>query len=174
MGRNYVWRSSSMYGSPRCSYLQRYLQYSTWNRKQLFTNIANIVDESKNIISGQGVINCTLQWITKRKSNKNFQADLMMRYSSLFIMWYPNLVFTTGEICPFWRAKAASSNSFTIFPLPKVPRSPPRFFEGQSETSLAIFANFSPFSNRSRTPFASFSVFTRMWAQWTLFGIKTD
>ncbi len=80
-------------------------------------------------------------------------------------MWYPNLVFTIGETCPFWRANAVFSNSFTIFPLPKVPRSPPRFFEGHNETSLAMLANFSPFFNRSRTVLASFSVFTRTWAQ---------
>ncbi len=86
-------------------------------------------------------------------------------------MWYPNLVFTIGEICPFWRSKAAFSNSFTICPRPNVPRSPPRFLEGQSDSSLAIFENFSPFFNRSKTVFASFSVFTRMWAQWTLVGI---
>ena len=40
--------------------------------------------------------------------------------------------------------------------------------------SLAIFANFSPFFNRSKIIFASFSVFTRMWAQWTLFGMKDN
>jgi hypothetical protein len=37
------------------------------------------------------------------------------------------------------------SNSLTIFPLPKIPKSPPRLPEGQEETSLAILENFSPF-----------------------------
>ncbi len=92
-------------------------------------------------------------------------------YSSLFIMWYPNFVFTAGEVCPFCRLKAAVSNSLTIFPLVKVPRSPPFFPDGQSEPSLAMFANFSPLFRRSRIVFASCSVLTRMWAQWTLSGM---
>lgn len=68
--------------------------------------------------------------------------------------------------------KAAVSNSLTIFPLPKVPRSPPFFPDGQSEASLAMFANFSPLFRRSRIALASCSVFTRMWAQWTWSGIR--
>lgn len=80
-------------------------------------------------------------------------------------MWYPNFVFTIGEISPLLSLKAAFSNSLTIFPLPKVPRSPPRFPEGHSETSLAMFANFSPLFRRSNTVLASCSVLTRMCAQ---------
>jgi hypothetical protein len=36
------------------------------------------------------------------------------------------------------------------------------FLRGQSETSRAMFENFSPFFNRSKTAFASCPVFTRM------------
>jgi hypothetical protein len=93
------------------------------------------------------------------------------RYSSLFIMWHPNFVLTMDEVCPFWSANAAVSNSLTIFPLVKVPRSPPCFPDGQSETSLAMFENFSPLLRRSCIVFASCSVFTRMCAQWTLSGM---
>ena len=87
------------------------------------------------------------------------------------MMWYPNFVLTMGEVCPFCSANAAVSNSLTIFPLVKVPRSPPFFPDGQSETSLAMFANFSPLSRRSFIVFASCSVFIRMCAQWTLSGM---
>lgn len=70
--------------------------------------------------------------------------------------------------------KAAVSNSLTIFPLAKVPRSPPRLPDGQRESSLAMFANFSPLLRRSKTVLASCSVFTRMWAQWTLSGMISE
>jgi len=78
------------------------------------------------------------------------------------MMWYPNFVLTMPETCPFSRVKAPFSNSLTIFPLPNVPRSPPFFPEGHSETFWAMFANFSPFFRRSRTVLASCSVLTRM------------
>lgn len=67
--------------------------------------------------------------------------------------------------------KDAVSNSLTIRPLPKVPRSPPCFPDGHSESSLAMLANFSPLLRRSRIFFASVSVFTSMCAQWTLSGM---
>ncbi len=66
------------------------------------------------------------------------------------------------EISPLLMANAALSNSLTIFPLPKVPRSPPRFPEGHNDTSWAMFENFSPFLIRSRIALASCSVLTRM------------
>jgi hypothetical protein len=87
------------------------------------------------------------------------------------MMWQPNLVFTIGETSPLFNAKAAFSNSFTIFPRVKVPRSPPRFPEGQSETTWAIALNFSPFFKRSNTALASLSDLTRIWAQCTLSGM---
>jgi hypothetical protein len=68
-------------------------------------------------------------------------------------------------------ANAAVSNSLTIFPLPKVPRSPPRFPEGQRDTCLAMLLNFSPLLRRSWMFFASVSVFTRMCAQRILSGM---
>jgi hypothetical protein len=43
-----------------------------------------------------------------------------------------------------------------------VPRSPPCFPDGQSETSLAMLVNFSPLFSRSKTALASGSVFTSM------------
>jgi hypothetical protein len=86
-------------------------------------------------------------------------------YSSRVMTWYPNFVLTGGEIWPFWRANEAVSNSFTIFPLVNVPRSPPFFPEGHCETSLAMFENFSPLFKRSSTVLASCSVLTRIWAQ---------
>lgn len=75
------------------------------------------------------------------------------------------------EVPLFPSAKAAVSNSFTITPLPKLPRSPPRLAEGQSETCFAMLANFSPLFRRSRMAFASVSVFTSIWAQWILSGM---
>ncbi len=80
-------------------------------------------------------------------------------------MWYPNWVFTTPDVSPLLSANAAVSNSFTIFPLVNVPRSPPFLPEGHCEMFWAMLPNFSPFASRSMTFFASFSVFTRMWAQ---------
>ena len=99
-------------------------------------------------------------------------TSCLQLHSNLLITWYPNFVFIIGETCPFWSAKAAFSNSLTIFPLEKTPRSPPRFPDGQSDDPLAMFANFSPCLRRSSTAFASCSVLTRMCAQCTLSGIK--
>jgi hypothetical protein len=88
-----------------------------------------------------------------------------MAYSSRLIMWYPNFVLTGSEVCPFSSAKAAFSNSLTILPLVKVPRSPLFFEDGQIELFLAIEPNFSPFSSRVLMFFASVSVLTSMCAQ---------
>ena len=81
------------------------------------------------------------------------------------MMWYPNFVLTMVDVCPFWSVNAAVSNSLTIFPLVKVPRSPPCFSDGQRGTSLAMFENFSPLLSLSRIALASVSVLTRMCAQ---------
>ncbi len=81
------------------------------------------------------------------------------------MMWYPNWVFIGGEVSPFWSLKAAFSNSLTILPRVKVPKSPPFLPEGQSETHMAMALNFSPLSRRALTALASVSVFTSMWAQ---------
>jgi hypothetical protein len=86
-------------------------------------------------------------------------------------MWYPNLVLTGGEVWPFSSSKAAFSNSLTILPLVKVPKSPPFLLEGQRETCWATAPNFSPLSRRAFAAFASVSVLTNMWQQCTLSGI---
>jgi hypothetical protein len=102
------------------------------------------------------------------RAMKNLFMHAHLGDSSLFESLYyviSKLRFYNGRDLSLLKAKAAFSNSFTIFPLLKVPRSPPRFFEGHRETCLAMFANFSPFFSRSKTVLASFSVFTRMWAQ---------
>src|SRR5208282_1596149 len=82
----------------------------------------------------------------------------------------PNCVLMIGEVCPFSNTNAACSNSLTILPRVKVPRSPPCFPDGQSETSLATLENFSPLFSLSTTVCASFSVFTRICAQCTSLG----
>lgn len=92
-------------------------------------------------------------------------------YSVRFMMWYPNLVLTGAEVCPFSSSKAAFSNSFTILPLVKVPKSPPFLLDGQRETCWATAPNFSPLSRRAFAAFASVSVLTSMWQQCTLSGI---
>jgi len=86
-------------------------------------------------------------------------------------MWCPNLVLTGTEVWPFSSSKAAFSNSLTILPLVKVPRSPPFLPEGHKETCWATAPNFSPLSMRDLAFFASVSVLTSIWQQCTLSGI---
>ena len=61
--------------------------------------------------------------------------------------------------------KAAFSNSLTILPLVKVPRSPLFYADGQREEFLAMAPNFSPLSSRALMFFASVSVLTSICAQ---------
>ena len=51
-----------------------------------------------------------------------------------------------SETCPFSNANAVFSNSGTIIPLPKKPRSPPLLFEPSIEYCFARFAKLSPFA----------------------------
>ena len=74
-------------------------------------------------------------------------------------------------VSPFPRAKAAVSNSFTITPLLKLPRSPPFLAEGQCETCLAALANFSHLFRRSIIVLALVSAFTSVEGQWILSGM---
>lgn len=60
----------------------------------------------------------------------------------------------------FWSSNAHFSNSFTIFPRVKVPKSPPFLPDEQRETCLAMSPNFSPFSRRAFMLFASVRVLT--------------
>ena len=57
------------------------------------------------------------------------------------IMWTPESVDTGSLNSLTFRAKAASSKGFCIFPRPKLPRSPPRFAELQSLYSDASSSN---------------------------------
>jgi len=61
----------------------------------------------------------------------------------------------SGDISPFLSLNAASSNGFTIMPLPNKPRSPPRLALPLSiDNSLARFAKLSPFFNLSNIAIA--------------------
>lgn len=53
--------------------------------------------------------------------------------SVTLIRCQPNWVFTGPTISPGLARKAATSNGFTIWPLPKNPRSPPDLPEGHCE-----------------------------------------
>ncbi len=79
------------------------------------------------------------------KKRKNYGRG----YSVRFIMWYPNCVFTGSEVAPFSSLNAAVSNSFTIWPRPNFPKSPPFFPEGQREHCWAMVAKDSPFASLS-------------------------
>ncbi len=61
------------------------------------------------------------------------------------MMWYPNSVFTGCDISPICNVNAISSNSFTIIPFVKYPRSPSFLLLGHVEISFAAAPNFLPF-----------------------------
>ena len=67
-------------------------------------------------------------------------------------------------ISPLLSLNAASSNGLTIIPLPKSPKSPPRFALPLSiDNCLARFEKLSPFLRRSNIITASLCFFTSMW-----------
>ena len=70
-----------------------------------------------------------------------------------------------SETCPFCSAKAAFSNSDTMAPLEKNPKSPPLFFETSEEYSLARFAKLSPFEILVLRSCATLSFSTKICAQ---------
>lgn len=84
---------------------------------------------------------------------------------ALLIMWYPNSVLIgSSVISPFLSLNAASSNGFTIMPLPNNPKSPPRFALPLSiDSCLARFEKLSPFLRRSNINTASHCFLTSMW-----------
>lgn len=59
------------------------------------------------------------------------------------IRWTPLSVSTTSLISPILRLYVASSKGFCIWPRPKLPRSPPRLAELQSERREATSSNLA-------------------------------
>lgn len=94
--------------------------------------------------------------------------------SLIRIRWWPNWVFTQPWTLPTSSLNTTLSNGSTIWPGPKVPKSPPRFPEGQRECVFAMSAKSSPAAifvfRSSHSPF----VFTRMWCAcaWRWFVLK--
>ena len=66
-------------------------------------------------------------------------------FSSTWMTWYPNELFTGPTISFSFAENAASSNSFTMRPLGNEPRSPPFAFEpGSSDSAFARVAKSAP------------------------------
>ncbi len=116
-------------------------------------------------------------WLIRILLIRSFASSKVGEYSSFFsshlIIWYPNCVWTTPLISPGSKEKAASSNSFTIWPVAKNPRSPPLGAEGPIDFSLANSAkSVRPSLSCRRRLFASSSVSTNIWRAWTCSGSR--
>mmetsp|Transcript_14726 Transcript_14726/g.44290 ORF Transcript_14726/g.44290 Transcript_14726/m.44290 type:complete len:253 (-) Transcript_14726:13-771(-) len=75
-------------------------------------------------------------------------TPLYMERAMILTRWYPNLVCTGPRTAPMSlpSSKTTSSNSETIMPGLKLPRSPPRFFDGQVEYCIAMSPKSAPSS----------------------------